>query len=191
MLDWNLIAIYSSPILSGIILFLIKKHYEGEVRLVASYIHASAVPISNSTNEKPTSVGVHVLVLKNQGKLSATDVRLGHNFLPAFSIYPSTDYTTKKLDDHSYEIIIKIIVPKEQLTITYVYDCEQITIDRINTYIKHATGFAEKIYNVLYIKPLSFLKKTIILALLFIGIATMIYGIIYLIIFLPISLKIL
>lgn len=182
-MDWNLVSIYSAPVISGIILFLIKKHYEDKPKLVASYIHASAVTINNPENQDSFNIGVHVLVLKNQGKLSAKNIRLGHNFLPKFNIYPSTSYSIKSLPDETNEILIDTIVPKEQLTITYVYDLKTTNAAKVNSYIKHDDGLAETIYNVLYIKPLSLWAKILVYSTLFIGSSCIIYFIIQLIAF--------
>lgn len=182
-MNWHLFSVYSAPIISGLILFFINKYYQSKPRLVASYIHASAVPIKDSQSGESFNVGVHVLVLKNQGNHPAKNVRLGHNVIPSFNIYPTTEYSINELKNSSYEIVVPTIVPKEQLTITYVYDCNMANIDNINTYIKHDLGLAEVIYNVLYIKPLILWKKILIYFVLFMGLAFIIYLLIKLITF--------
>ncbi len=84
------------------------------------------------------------MVVSNQGRRPATNVRLNHNVLPDFTIVPTAAYSIQTLPDGTSDILIPRIVPGEALTISYLY-FPPVTWNQVNAGIKFDDGFARPI----------------------------------------------
>ena len=91
--------------------------------------------------DKPTRVHTHAVVIRNAGRKPAKNVRLGHRVLENFEVSPSTDYTVTELDDGSKELLFPTLIPKQEVTVSYLYFPPVLYTD-INTYAKSDEGFA-------------------------------------------------
>lgn len=118
-------------------------------------------------------VGTHAVVVRNSGRLSAKNVRLGHKSLPNYYIYPNTKYEVTSLPNGGNEIIFPILVPNEQITISYLYFAPT-TYAEINTYVKSDEGLA-KVIDVIPAPNLIAWQKVVLYILLFMGLSTIIY----------------
>ncbi len=160
-----------SPILTGIIIILVKKVIEGRPRLVTYLVHASAIPLND---QQGTIVNTHSIVVRNTGKISAHNVRIGHNHLPpSYQIYPPLTHQVVNGPNDSAEILVPTLVPDEQINITYLY-FPPVTWNQINAYCKSDEGSAQSI-NIIPTKQLSKLTVIVIWLLIFVGASTIIY----------------
>lgn len=112
-------------------------------------------------------------MVRNSGKLAAKNVRLDHKILPDYKIIPNVKHEISDIPDGGKEILFPILVPNEQITITYLY-FPPLTYADVNTQIKSDEGLA-KIINVLPTQSLTKLQRWIAYLLLFIGCSTTIY----------------
>lgn len=65
-IDYNLILTYISPLITGVILFLIQRAVRGKAKLVAFISHACTHRIENET--AGFQLNSHVVFLTNNGK---------------------------------------------------------------------------------------------------------------------------
>ena len=75
-------------------------------------------------------VHTHAVVLRNVGRRSATNVRLRHNVLPDFTIWPEIQHHVEDLPGSGREIVIPTLIPGEQITVSYLYFAP-VTFDQI------------------------------------------------------------
>lgn len=176
----ELIAKVISPIITLLVGVLIKHYTERRSKLVSFIGHISSFKLRD---EKQTQVYTHSIVVRNAGRKSAHNIRIGHNFLPPnMQINPSVKYSIDKNPEGGVEIIFPIMVPKEQVTISYLY-FPPITWNQVNAYTKSDDGFA-KILNVIPIPQPSNLVIAIVWLLMFLGASFVIYWLIKLVPFL-------
>ncbi len=143
--DWALLANIAWPIALLIIGALINRYFERRPKLITYYGHISAFRLR--TPEQP-EVFTHSIVIRNAGRKSATNVTIGHNYFPRdYQIFPAIAHEVRKVPDSADEIVIPILVPQEQITISYLY-WPPVTYAQINTYVKSDDGLA-KVLNVI------------------------------------------
>lgn len=163
-------------ILKGILLLfvgaLIARKFEKRPKLISYYGHVSAFK-HTTTQGNTIDVFSHSVILRNSGNLTATNVRMNHRSLPDFTIYPSVNHRTDTLPDGSVDIVIPNMVPKEQITISYLY-FPPLTYDITNSGIKCDQGFAKQI-KVLLQQEISGKTKYFILSVFILGLSTLFY----------------
>ena len=117
--DPDIIAKVAGPVLSLIVGALIKHYAEARSKVVSFIGHASAFVVQG---EYPTSVHTHSIVVRNAGRKAATNVRLAHAVLPPnITVYPPINYLIERNPEGAGEIVFPILVPKEQVTVSYLY----------------------------------------------------------------------
>lgn len=170
-IDPDLIAKIGGPLLSLIIGAIIKHYTEARSKVVSFIGHVSAFTLQN---EERTVVHTHSVVVRNAGRKAAHNVRLTHGVLPIdVTIYPPIQHTIERNADKSGEIIIPVLVPKEQITVSYLY-FPPLLWNQINLNTKSDEGFA-KIFNVM---PIPQPSKAVIVgvwSLMFIGASFLFY----------------
>lgn len=115
----------------------------------------------------------HSLVVRNGGKLPAHNVRIVHKMLPDYHIYPNLQYSEIKMTGSAGELLFPILVPNEQVTISYLYFPPNGYTD-INDYVKSDEGFAKFIE----VMPTLIFPKWflwLLLVFVFIGFSTALY----------------
>lgn len=142
-LNWDLILRIAAPVLTLFLGIYLTKWTEDRPRLITYLSHTFAIS-SKTPDGRPINVHTHSIVVRNIGRKSATNVRLGHQVLPAFQIFPSLNYKIEDLPDGSKEIVLPLLVPKEQITINYLY-FPPVVWSQINTYTKSDQGFAKTV----------------------------------------------
>ncbi|GBE16211.1 hypothetical protein BMS3Abin15_00023 [bacterium BMS3Abin15] len=178
--DIELIAKVISPIIILLVSALIKHYTERRSKLVSFIGHISSFTLSG---ENQTLIFTHSIVVRNAGRKSANNVRVGHNFLPPnIQIYPSIKHSIEENPGSCAEIIFPILVPKEQVTISYLY-FPPVTWDQVNAYTKSDDGFAKNI-DVIPMPQPSKLVIAIVWLLMFIGASFVVYWLIKLLPFL-------
>lgn len=170
-LDIETFTKFVSPIIT-LILGAFIKHYSERRAKVLSYIgHVSSFHLKT---EEPSWVYTHSVIIRNAGRKEAKNIRLGHNILPTnFTIYPSIQYTIETNREGASEIVIPILVPKEQVTISYLY-FPPLTWEKINAYAKYDEGLA-KVINVIPIPQPSRWVILLVWTLMFFGASILIY----------------
>ena len=88
-IDWNLVLDIGMPIFMLFIGVAIDRFWAEKPKLVSHLGFISSHNVKSSEPEKPdTVVNTHSVILRNTGRKTARNVRLGHNFLPDIRIYP-------------------------------------------------------------------------------------------------------
>jgi hypothetical protein len=142
-IDWNVVATILSPIIALFVGAWVNRKFENRPSLISYFGHVSAFK-STTDAGVPFLVHTHSVVLRNTGRKSATNIRLHHMVLPDFNIYPPLVHHKEKLPDGSEDILIPILVPGEQITISYLY-FPPLVVSEINAGIKFDQGFAHQI----------------------------------------------
>jgi len=172
----EILAKIIAPLITAIVGFLIKRHLEAKPRLLTYLVHASAIPLND---ENETIVNTHSIVVRNSGKKTAHNVRIGHNHLPtSYQIYPALTHEIKNGPNDAAEILIPTLVPNEEVSITYLYFPPK-TWNQINSYCKSEEGSAQAI-NVIPSPKLSKLVITLFWSMVFIGASTTLYWLVLL-----------
>ena len=176
-MQWDCIIKLLSPFLTVVIAFLLNQYFSKKSKLITYYGHIS-IHKMELPDEKEHIVHTHTIVIKNIGKLSAKNVRVGHHWLGKnYTVVPNVKYEVLDLQSGGKELLFSILVPNEEITISYIY-YPPITFQNINSYVKSDEGFA-RIINVIPSPNLPFWQKAISYILLFIGTSTVIYSILY------------
>ena len=170
-IDIEIVAKILAPIITSIIVALIKHYSAGRAHVVSFIGHISAFKLKGQT---PTDVFTHSVVVRNTGRKTAQNVRLGHDYLPDnITVHPSVQYSIEHNPEGKAEIVLPQLVPKEQVTISYLY-FPPVTWNQIHAYTKSDEGYAD-IINVIPTAQPSILIKLIVWALMFIGSSFIIY----------------
>lgn len=160
-----------SPIITLIIGSLIKYYAEERSKLISFIGHVSVFKLQD---EQKTQVFAHSIIVRNAGRKAARNVKLVHNVLPLnISMFPPIQHSVERNPDDSGEIVIPVLVPKEQITISYLY-FPPLTWDRINSITKSDDGLA-KIINVIPVPQLSRWFTFLVWFLMFIGASFLLY----------------
>jgi hypothetical protein len=174
-------------IVSGLILWiapfflapLVQRMLEHRPRLISYLLHPSAVTV-HPPNGSAVLVHLHAIVIRNDGKKPAVNVRVGHaSLLPDHTVYPDVQRSIIDLPGGGKEILFPVLVPGEQITIQYLYFAP-VQWQQINTHAKSDEGLA-KILNVLPTPQPSKATKYLAGGLMFIGLMTVLYSLLLLI----------
>ena len=170
-MELEVIAKLLAPVITAIVGLLAKKYFEARPKLITYLIHASAIPLHDK-NE--TTVNTHSIVVRNAGKKTANNVRIGHNYLPkSFQLYPQLTHEITKGPNDSAEIVIPTLVPDEQVNISYLYFPPD-TWHKVHSYCK-SDEMNAKYVNIVPSQQLSKLQTGTLWSLIFIGTSTLVY----------------
>jgi hypothetical protein len=132
-----------------------------------------ATPTQTTIPARRMWIHTHTFVIRNVGLRPAHNVVVGHYSLPDFSVYPSVSRTVNPLPGGGAEIVFPIVVPREQLAITYLY-FPPLLWNQIHAYVKCDEGMGRNIPVALQrVYPVWVLRITF--ALLVLGIATILF----------------
>lgn len=137
-IDWSVIATIAAPLLALVAGAALNHFVEMRPRMISYLAHASAFR-SNRPDGGPIHVHTHSIVLRNAGRKSAMNVRLGHNQLPDFQVFPDVQHQVLDLPNGGKEILFPVIVPQKQITISYLY-FPPVTWGQINTHVESDEG---------------------------------------------------
>jgi hypothetical protein len=144
-IDWNIVVVIASPIIALFVGAGLNRFIENRPKVVSYLGHVSGIYLSKA--DPPTQVNTHSVVLRNAGGKTETNIRLGHNELPDYQIYPDIEHEVKELPGGEKEIVIPRLIPKKQITITYLY-FPPLTWDKVNSHLESESG-SIKVLNVL------------------------------------------
>jgi hypothetical protein len=171
-----------SPVITLLLGAIIKYYTEEKSKIISYFGHISAFTLQN---DQKSEVYSHSIIVSNAGRKSAKNVRVCHQVLPPniltpnININPSIQYSIERNPEGAIEIVIPILVPKEQVTISYLY-FPPLTVGQINSYTKSDDGLA-KIINVIPTPQPSKILRVIVWLLMFVGGSFTLYWIIKLI----------
>lgn len=178
--DWNLVLDIGMPVFMIFIGVAIDRFWAEKPKLVSHLGFISSHNVKSSDPNKPdTIVNTHSVILRNIGRKTAKNVRLGHTFLPDIRIYPDIDYSINDLPGGGKEIVFPSIVPKKEVTISYLYFPPDLW-NQINTHIESDEG-PVKVVNVLLQAQLKPWQRRIVIGLFGLGCIFVIYIVIQLI----------
>jgi len=140
LIDWMVVATIAAPLLALVAGIWLKNVFENRPQLVTFF---GAVSVFNYTAPNGTRLVVHThdVVVRNTGRRSAHNVRLGHQTLPDHNISPAVDHRVIDVPGGGKEIILPTLVPGEQIVVSYLY-FPPITYAQVNTYVKSDEGLA-------------------------------------------------
>lgn len=179
-MDWGALATIASPVIGVFVGIWGNRRFENRPRLISYYTHVSAFQYT-PVGAAPIGINTHSVVLRNIGREKATGVRLHHTTLPDFNIWPSVVHTVDVLPNGEKDILIPVLVPGEEITISYLY-FQPLLFNQINSGIKSDAGFAKQI-TVLLQPQLQKVVRYLILAVLLLGVTSALYlsyqGVVY------------
>ena len=146
---------------------------ERRPRLICFYGHSAAVEIKPPGSE-PVMVHTHSVVVRNSGRKASFNLRLGHNFLPDFSVFPSIQYSVLDLAGGGKELLFPTLVGGEQITVQYLY-YPPLLYGQINTHIKSDEGLA-KVLRVLPTAQVPNWIRNLAVILMLIGVSASAYA---------------
>lgn len=170
-IDWDIAVKLAGPVLGALIGAGAKHLFDSRPRVVAFLGHVSGIHLDRK--EGALAVGTHSIVLRNAGNKAAQNVRIGHNVLPDFQVFPDTNYSVETLPSGNKEIHFDQLIPKKQVTITYLY-FHPLTWEQVNTYLETDQG-PIKVLRVLPTIQLSKPIITLVWTLIGIGLITLLY----------------
>jgi len=173
-INWVVLATIIGPLLAAVVAVALDRWLERRPKLISWLGHASAVRMPAAQPQgQPYDIYTHTVVVRNAGRRSANNVRLGHYRLPNFSVFPAIAHRVENVHGGGSEIIFPILVPNEQVTITYLY-FPPVTYNQVNSYTKSDEGMA-RIITVLPtpMQPMWFLRTAA--GIFFVGVVTVLY----------------
>ncbi|MHB1757276.1 MAG: hypothetical protein ACYCT9_07150 [Leptospirillum sp.] len=171
-IDWNLALKITVPLFALVLGRFLDLWFAKKSKLIFYVGHASAFRLEG---QDQIQIYTHAVVIRNAGRETAHNVRIGHNFLPEnYQIFPPVPHEVVDIPNSSgKEIIIQTLVSNEQITISYLY-FPPITYDKINSYTKSDEGFAKTINVVPTPLPAKWVIKAI-WVVIFIGVVAILY----------------
>ena len=171
-IQWNIVATIAAPIIALFIGAALNRAIERRPRLVTYLGHVSAHRVEREGGT-PFDVFTHSVVLKNAGGSSAHNVRLTHSVLPTFGVHPSIAYKTEMHPSGEIDIVIPVLVPRQEITISYLY-YPPTTWDKINGSVKSDEGLAKFLTVLPAIKYPTWLNAVAV-GLMLVGIVALLY----------------
>ncbi|PXW84919.1 hypothetical protein C8R34_1238 [Nitrosomonas sp. Nm84] len=141
--DWNAVATIAAPVITLFLGVWVNRKFESRPALISYFSHVSAFRYSPPGGQ-PVGINTHSVVLRNIGRKSAIGIRIHHNTLPDFNIWPAVMHSVETLPDGTKDIVIPTLVPGEQITVSYLY-LYPVTVDQVNAGIKSDHGFSQQI----------------------------------------------
>jgi hypothetical protein len=138
----------------------------------------AALPAWGNYQGQPPIIHSHTVVIRNIGKSTAFNVRIGHNLKPkSYEISPRVYHQAVDVPGGGWEVWIPTLVPNEAVQIAYLYP-SSANWWHINTYTKSDQGAAEVLDAMQGIPtaPASWVRRWTRLTLIAIGVATLAYG---------------
>ena len=171
-IEWDVVAKVATPLMALVLGVMLNRVLERRPRLITYLGHVSA----HRTQQQDGSaldVFTHSIVLKNSGRKAAHNVRISHSVLPSFNVFPSVKYDLEVLQDGVTDIVLPVLIPGEEVTISYLY-FPPVTWENVNGPVKSDEGFA-KVMRVLPTVQYPRWLNTLAAVLMFVGMVSLIY----------------
>ncbi len=185
MFDWQIVVAVAMPVITLFLGIWADRRFERRPKVFFHPGHISSFTLNAGGN--PTTINTHSIVLRNVGRRPATNVRMSHLYLPEFNIWPPVPYSVEQVPNTGPEIVIPIMVPDQELTISYLY-FPPMTVSEVNSGVRFDEGIATSIPVLLQrLYPPWFTR--IAGAFMVLGAITLIYGLFELMAFLFLALS--
>ncbi len=168
-IDWNLVIRLAGPIVGALFAWALMRASERRTKLITYYGHVAGFQLKDS----PGGVHTHAVVIRNVGKKAATNVRVSHSYLPSFTIFPAVQHTVEDVPGSGQDIVLRLLIPKEQVTINYLY-FPPVTYNQVTTSVKSDEGFAQ-VVNVLPVPQPPRWQRVTGALLMLVGLLTVLY----------------
>ena len=155
-IDYDALVKLLAPLLVALVGTWAKRRFEGRPKLVTYLVHAANNPLPqpdlpnpaaaapDPVNARPQAINTHAIVVRNAGQKTAHSVRIDHAFFPfSYSVFPPIHHTLTRQGDGA-EILIPVLVPGEQVTVSYLY-FPPVTWDRVSGWVKCDEGMARAV----------------------------------------------
>ncbi len=93
MIDWQIVTSIAVPIIMLFLGVWANRKFENKPSLISYFGHVSSFKYTLEDGQL-IDVFTHSVVLRNASRRSATNVRITHNELPDFSVWPKIAYST-------------------------------------------------------------------------------------------------
>lgn len=175
--NWDTIIKIVVPLGTLVLGKYLDRWFTKRPKLIVWLGHSSAF---NVRSQPPINVHTHAIVVRNAGRETANEVRIGHKVLPPnYQLFPAVPHTIERTEGGIAEIVIQRLVPGEQITVSYLY-FPPLLWSQIHAYTKSNEGFA-KALNVLPTPQLPKWLVSLIWLLVFVGVVSITYLIVDLI----------
>jgi hypothetical protein len=156
--DWNIVLTIAMPIVSIFIGAVVTFLFTNRERLITHYGHVSSFKVKpNDPEQEEYWVYTHSVVIRNIGRKTAKNVRMGHAVLPYnINVEPDIEYTKNELPGGGVELVFPNLVPKKQVTLSYLY-FPPLTYNQINTHVESDEGPAKVVNALLQPQPAKWL----------------------------------
>jgi hypothetical protein len=198
-LDFDATTKLLSPLIVALLLYCVRRFFEGRPRVIYYVVHSARHPVPTNPPPPPAEqpggqqavvagneavgppppavvnfVHTHALVVRNTGKQAAKNVRINHGwFPPSYQIYPPVAHKLEPGQAGSADIVIPVLVPGEQVTISYLY-FPPIVVGQIVGQVKSDEAMAKDIQTIPTIPPPKWFVL-LLWVLVFIGASTAVY----------------
>jgi|GEM_PF-806274 len=166
--------LYSSALL--VIGILLNRFFESRPKLIAYYSHVGAGRVRVSNETTPVFINTHSIVIYNSGRKPALNVRVGHHPIGSvqnmIAVFPPQQFRVETITDAGEEIIFNRILPKQSITLTYIYT--GLTANQITAYVRSDEAEA-KFFPVIINRKYPLWCLGIFIFLVFIGFVTTAY----------------
>lgn len=180
-IDFDAVIKLLSPLLVALIGGMVKRYTEAKPKLITYLVHSVAHPLPGAVPDPADaqghgvrSVHTHTIVVMNTGKKTAHNVRIDHAIFPgSYVVNPPVNHTVTHGQGDSAEILIPTLVPKEQISVSYLY-FPPLTWNQIVGWVKCDEGMAKAIQVIPSTpppKPLQWFLWTMV----FVGASTIVY----------------
>lgn len=142
IVDWNLVAAVSVPVICLFLGGWVNKRFERRPEVISYIGHSATFDIS--TEENKLIINTHAVIIRNAGGRSAKNLRVTHGVLPKITIFPPINFIYEELPAGGVDLVFPVLVPGALLTISYLY-AAPLQFSEINKGIKHDDGFARVI----------------------------------------------
>ena len=168
--NWDLVSRIVPPLAALFLGKLLDQWLTKRPKIISYLGHASSFVLARADNLR---VHTHAIVIRNVGRATASNIRVGHSILPEIQVHPDVPYVVETLPGGGAELVFPKLVPNEQITINYLY-FPPVVWSQINTYTKSDEGSA-KILNVISSPQNPKWLNRVIGAILLLGLTTLIY----------------
>lgn len=169
--DWDLTLKITIPLLTLILGKYLDRFLTKRPKLITYVGHISEFKVRG---EVPMVVRTHGIVIRNAGRETANNVRVGHLYLPDnYRLNPSIPHTVEGTEGEIREIVIPKLRPGEQVEIAYLY-FPPVVWNTINSVTKSDECIA-RVLNVLPTPQPPQLALYLARLFIFLGFATLMY----------------
>jgi len=191
-LDADVLAKLAAPTIAAMITLAIKAYTSAKPKIVAWLGHISIFKLDAASRlqvvavipdgdaearARHHSVHAHSLIVRNVGGKTANQVRVSHYMWPDHvSVHPPVNYTIERNPEGSADIIFPVLVPGEQVTLSYLYD-PSLSFNLITAGLKSDEGMGRIVDAPTMHKP-SIWRMAVVLTLAFVGLSLVIYWIV-------------